>query len=426
MIAIRAAFVLWLSFLTALSVINSPSVLAAPTSSSFEDTNLKTEVRPVLDFPVAQATEGELGGPRPLGAVPSSVQVPALKCLSTADAEVALKQRQLRLGQIHQRPSEACPNGGVVAQSPPRGTTVRPGTAVEIIVAASTAGAGSAGQSTIPDLEGLTPAEAQSLLRREGFDIGQISRESASAPLGTIVRQVPAAGSPSTVGTRVNITVAAEVRVPDLRRLTREDVIERLRESSLVIGRVSEENSSQTSGTVIKQWPLPGVPAAASDKVDITLAKGQIVPDLSALALDAARVVLREAGLQPGQVTNRPSDEARGTIIEQRPGPNSSVQPGAVVDLVLAAGPVVPDLAGKTLDQARRLLAGQLLTIGTVTTKVSSAPQGTILEQRPGANAEASARSSVDVVLAGGFEAPNLVGSPLMMPVPNWQSNSCY
>ena len=185
---------------------------------------------------------------------------------------------------------------------------------MEVVVADSPSVAPRA--ANIPDLQGLTPAEAQSLLRREGLEIGLIKRESASAPLGTIIRQSPAAGRPASVGSRVNITVAAEVRVPDLRRLSRAEAIERLRDTSLELGRVTEENSPLPNGTVIKQWPLPGVPAAASDKVDITVAKGQVVPDLRTLALDDARSRLREAGLQPGRIDSRPSDRRRGTIIE--------------------------------------------------------------------------------------------------------------
>lgn len=413
MIAIRAAFVLSLCLLTALLVIASPPVLAAPESSLAVGTDLKTVVRPAPSLRFAQAAGADQRGPTPLGAVPSSVQVPALKCLSARDADTALRQKQLRLGQIHRRPSDACPNGGVVAQSPPRGTTVRPGTSVQIIVADTGDGSAPAIGTAIPDLEGLTPAEAQSLLRREGLAIGNISRESASAPLGTIVRQVPAPGSSASIGTRVNITVAAEVRVPDLRRLSRADALQRLREASLILGRVTEESSIQPNGTVIKQWPLPGVPAAADDKVDITLAKAQLVPDLSSLGLDDARAALRAAGLRPGQVNSRASDQARGTIIDQRPSANAAIQPGSAVDVVLAAAPVVPDLAGRTLDQAKRLLRGQLLSVGTVTTKISPKPQGTVLEQQPRPNAEAAPRSQVDVVLADGFEAPQLVGLSL-------------
>ena len=358
---------------------------------------------------LAQATDQR--GPRTLGAVGNAVQVPSLQCLSTAEAETILGERGLRLGQVHQRASNACPNGGIVAQSPPRGRTVRPGTPIEVVITNN--GGGTATGSTVPELLGLTPAEAQSLLRREGLDIGQIQRESADAPVGTIIAQSPRAGSASTRGSRINITVASEVRIPDLRTLSREAAIEKLEESSLTLGRVTEESSSQPNGTIIKQWPLPGVPAAANDQVDITVAKGQTVPDLRTLTLNDARARLREAGLSPGRVESRVSDQRRGTIIEQQPAANAAVSPGTVVNVILAATPIVPDVGGRTIDDARRLITEQLLEVGSVTTKVSSSPQGTVIEQQPRASAEASPGSTVDLVIAEGLEVPTLVGLSL-------------
>ncbi len=357
---------------------------------------------------VRLAQAGEQRGPRALGAVSNVVEVPSLQCLSTAEAETILRERGLRLGQVHQRASSACPNGGVVAQSPPRGRSVLPGTTIEVVIA--TLGAAPERAGGVPELIGLTPAEAQALLRRQGLDIGRIERRSAPAQLGTIIAQSPQVGAPPPGNGRINVTVAAEVRIPDLRTLSREAAVARLRESSLALGRVTEESSSQPNGTIIKQWPLPGVPAAADDKVDITVAKGQTVPDLRRLTLNDARSRLRDAGLRPGRVDSRVSDQRRGTIIEQRPSPSAVVSPGITVDVVLAATPVVPDLAGRTVDEARRLLAAQLLEVGSVATRVSNDPQGTVIEQQPRADAEASPGSTVDVVLAEGIEVPDLVG----------------
>jgi beta-lactam-binding protein with PASTA domain len=362
---------------------------------------------------LAQALDQERRGPRALGAVSDAVEVPSLQCLSTADAETTLRERGLRLGQVHQRASSACPDGGVVAQSPPRGRTVRPGTSVEVVVTANQNAPRTRTVSGVPEVVGLTPAEAQSLLRREGLDIGQIERKSAAARLGVIIEQAPPGGSPPPVGGRINIAVAAEVRIPDLRTLTREDAVSKLQESSLALGRVTEESSSQPNGTIIKQWPLPGVPAAADDKVDITVAKGQTVPNLRSLTLNDARERLRSAGLSPGRVDSLVSDQPRGTIIDQQPAANAVVSPGVTVNVTLAATPIVPDLTGRTVDEARRLITAQLLTVGSVTTKVSSGPQGTIIEQQPRPDAEASPGTPVNLVLAEGIEVPNLVGLTL-------------
>ncbi|MGI9503011.1 MAG: PASTA domain-containing protein [Geminicoccaceae bacterium] len=363
-----------------------------------------------VQFAQAAGTQQQRG-PRNLGAVSNAVQVPSLQCLTPAEAETILRERRLRLGEVHQRPSNACGPGGIIAQSPPRGRTVGAGTTIEVVInpAAETTTTGVA----IPEVLGLTPAEAQSQLRREGLDVGQIKKQSAPGPLGTIVAQSPEAGTTAARGSRVNIIVASEVRIPDLRTLNRDDVAKKLREFSLTLGRVTEESSSQPNGTVIKQWPLPGVPAATDDKVDITVAKGQTVPDLNALTLNEARTRLRDAGLRPGRVDSRVSDKRRGTIIEQKPAANTVVSPGVVIDVVLAATPIVPDLAGRTVDDARRLIGEQLLQVGSVTAKVSDKPQGTVIEQRPRASAEVGVGSSVDLVLAEGLEVPKLIGLSL-------------
>ncbi len=409
LIALAASYVV--AFLPVSETLAADDVTPLRGPASFLGQDVFGSDLPGQELQLAQATGTQPSGPRTLGAVPNAVQVPSLQCLSVPEAETILGERRLRLGQVYQRASNACPDGGIVAQSPPRGRTVRPGTTIEVVITGN--GSAPASGITVPELTGLTPAEAQSQLRATGLDIGRIAKESAAAPLGTIVSQSPTAGSSATRGSRINITVASEVRIPDLRQLSRQEAVRKLQESSLGLGRVTEESSSQPNGTIIKQWPLPGVPAAANDQVDITVAKGQTVPNLTNLTLNDARTRLRDAGLRPGRVQSRVSDRRRGTIIEQTPAANATVSPGITVDVVLAATPVVPDLAGRTLEQARGLVSAQLLQIGAVTTKVSNAPQGTVIEQQPRANAEASPGGRVDLVIAEGLEVPKLVGLSL-------------
>jgi len=411
---VRSLVVLILSLVVTLAAV-LPEVLAAPEQAlpkgGFSPSAKAHQGHAAGTIHLAQAAGTEQRGPRRLGAADAAVQVPSLQCLSPEEARTILQERRLRLGQVHQRPSGVCAGGGIVAQSPPRGRAVRSGTAIDVVIAptSDTTATG----STVPEVLGLTPAEAQSLLRREGLDIGQIKRQSAPGPLGTIVAQSPEVGSPASRGSRINVIVASEVRIPDLRTLNRDAVVEKLREFSLTLGRVTEESSSQPNGTVIKQWPLPGVPAATDDKVDITIAKGQTVPDLKSLTLNEARERLRDAGLRPGRVESRVSDKERGTIIEQRPAATTVVIPGVVVDVILAATPIVPDVAGNTVDNAKRLIGEQLLKVGSITSKVSDKPQGTVIEQRPRANAEAGVGSTVDLVLAEGLEVPKLIGLSL-------------
>ena len=95
------------------------------------------------------------------------------------------------------------------------------------------------------------------------------------------------------------------------------------------------------------------------------------------------------------------------------PAPNAVVSSGIAVDVVLAATPIVPDLAGRTVDEARRLVTGQLLEVGSISSRVSNQPQGTVIEQQPRADSEARPGSTVDLILAEGLEVPKLVGLSL-------------
>jgi len=65
-------------------------------------------------------------------------------------------------------------------------------------------------QGTVPDLRGLTEADAVLAVRRAGLRVGLVSTRSGSAPTaGKVVDQSPARGSPVRLGTAVHLTVSA-------------------------------------------------------------------------------------------------------------------------------------------------------------------------------------------------------------------------
>jgi serine/threonine-protein kinase len=87
----------------------------------------------------------------------------------------------------------------------------------------------------------------------------------------------------------------------------------------------------------------------------------------------------------------------------------------AVVSAPPPARPVaVPDLSGMTLDQARQVLSGKNLLVGTVTEQDSTQDQtGRIVEQRPSGRTEVGDRTPVNLVVGRGVSAvavPDLIG----------------
>lgn len=86
---------------------------------------------------------------------------------------------------------------------PAAGSVLTPGGAVTVIV--------SRGAPTIgvPDLLGLTQADARTRLELEGLRLGTVTRQrTADAAPGTVVAQRPGAGTLAASGTIVDIVVA--------------------------------------------------------------------------------------------------------------------------------------------------------------------------------------------------------------------------
>jgi serine/threonine-protein kinase len=95
------------------------------------------------------------------------------------------------------------PAGVVVQVRPIVGSVLAPGAGVTLVV--------SRGEPTIsvPDLLGLSQADARTRLELEGLRVGSVTRRrTADASPGTVVGQRPAAGTLAAAGTLVDVVVA--------------------------------------------------------------------------------------------------------------------------------------------------------------------------------------------------------------------------
>jgi serine/threonine-protein kinase len=97
----------------------------------------------------------------------------------------------------------AAPTGLAMLTRPPAGTALAPGSGVTIVI--------SRGAPTIPipDLLGMSSADARTRLETEGLQLGTVTRRrTADASPGTVVAQRPAAGTLAAPGTVVDVVVA--------------------------------------------------------------------------------------------------------------------------------------------------------------------------------------------------------------------------
>lgn len=130
------------------------------------------------------------------------VNVPALNGLSRDEAERALREIGLDVGEVTEEASTVA-KSVVLSARPAAGQIVPPGTLVALVL--------SSGPSdlTMPDVIGRNAALARSLLEQVGLVLAPIEYDSLStlAP-GTVIAQSPAAGAKLAAGSMVSIRVA--------------------------------------------------------------------------------------------------------------------------------------------------------------------------------------------------------------------------
>jgi beta-lactam-binding protein with PASTA domain len=117
------------------------------------------------------------------------VTVPSLKGLTAEDAQAELAQLGLTANPNAVPGSE--PAGTVVAQDPAAGTTVDTGSAVNVNVSDGA----KTEKESMPNLVGLSRSDAQAQLEQVGLSYSVFVVPS-DEPVGTVVAQDPAAGTP--------------------------------------------------------------------------------------------------------------------------------------------------------------------------------------------------------------------------------------
>lgn|SRR5512141_237078 len=144
------------------------------------------------------------------------------------------------------------------------------------------------------------------------------------------------------------------------------------------------------------------------------------VPDLTGKPVAQARSELLKKDLTLVQKGTEASDHMdRGLIVRQDPASGSRIRVTRVVQVYTSSGSgtaAVPDLAGKTLDEALTLLQGAGLTKGRLTqVHTPRVPAGRILDQRPAPATVVERGFPVGLLLSQGdlddrYVMPDLIG----------------
>ncbi|MFJ7943803.1 Stk1 family PASTA domain-containing Ser/Thr kinase [Streptomyces sp. NPDC096354] len=260
------------------------------------------------------------------------------------------------------------------ARSGPRRGGPRRGMLAAIVAVLLVLGVGAgvwyinSGQFTrVPSLLGQTEEAARRRLSDSGLELKGVGRAySDNIDRGKVISSDPKSGARIRGNGSVKIVVSRGpeiVKVPDVRGVGQAEARRALKKAGLVPGMVTKEFSEDVGrGEVIRTDPGAGAERHPDSAVALVVSKGSPVdvPDLTGLSVQEATDALDEEGLKaevlPGRV-NSPEDA--GDIARQSPGGGTQAAEGDTITLTVSKGPRmidVPDVTGKDVDEATRLL----------------------------------------------------------------------
>jgi beta-lactam-binding protein with PASTA domain/predicted Ser/Thr protein kinase len=200
------------------------------------------------------------------------------------------------------------------------------------------------GSGKVPSVAGDSEEAATRKLEAAGFEVAVERLNSASVEAGKVISTEPGGGSTATNGSTVTLFVSRGpklTKVPVLVGAQREVAVQRLRSRGLEAS-ISEEESSEPKGQVIRQAPDAGSEVEPGSAVSIIVSKGEkeeeqaSVPNVIGKERREAVEAIRAAGLTPAveeEETAVPSQNGR--VLDQFPPPGSEQEPGATVTITV-------------------------------------------------------------------------------------------
>lgn len=229
-------------------------------------------------------------------------------------------------------------------------------------------GQGPGSRVTVPDVAGMTVAEAQQLLTDSTFIVEQFECSSLKVEAELAARTEPAKGERVDRGSTVRLCVSTGpqmLTVPALVGVPLDEAKTLIKEAKFTFGKVTEEQfDGGEKGTVILAIDPNGEGIAESypeqGVIDLIVSAGSI-PSVNGLSTDDAAKALTDAGLLVDSALNselHSDDIEKGRVIDVAV-PDGTVRVGSSVGLHISLGPEmveIPDVKDKPLQEAMDLL----------------------------------------------------------------------
>ena len=212
------------------------------------------------------------------------------------------------------------------------------------------------GGKVVPDVTGMTQADATYLLQNKGFTVRSTTVPSDSAE-GLVLLMDPGAGARQEEGAEVVIHVSISRTVPKVVGSSQDSALKALSDNGFENVDVQLERSDEPEGTVLSVSPEEGQKAKASTGITLKVAQAYTVPDVSGMSYNEAVQAIKDAGLSSTAVYVYSETASEGAIMGVEPAAGSKVPSDTVVVISLAKS-----RASELTAAARSYLASTTLT----------------------------------------------------------------
>ena len=191
------------------------------------------------------------------------------------------------------------------------------------------------GGKIVPDVTGMTQADATYMLQHKGFAVRSTAVPSESTE-GLVLLMDPGAGARQQEGAEVVIHVSTSRTVPKVVGSSQDSALKALSDNGFENVDVQLERSDEPEGTVLSVSPEEGEKAKASTSITLKVAQAYTVPDVSGMSYNQAVQAIKDAGLSSTAVYVYSETTSEGAIMGVEPAAGSKVPSDTVVVVSLA------------------------------------------------------------------------------------------
>lgn len=191
------------------------------------------------------------------------------------------------------------------------------------------------GGKVVPDVVGLTQADATNTLESKGFSV-RATQVKSDETEGIVLLMDPKQGSRANEGGEIVIHISTARQIPSIVGQQRTDAEAAMAQEGFTNVTYATQRSDEEEGSVLSVEPAEGEKARANTAITVTVAEPYIVPAIANLSQSEAASVLEEAGYTSHIEYVYTEEVAEGTVLGSDPAEGEKVASGSDIAINVA------------------------------------------------------------------------------------------